>query len=166
MDGFSRTMTWLQTSAFFGTFSSRCSVDLSHTFCYFSIHTHSCTWSPYSCAWGMCELQMEFNFKKFTVFDSGSHRPQAFACALIGIMTVFQSYPSLGDFGFYISISAIHPEILLSKFITLCLYPQSRLIFRGSRYTAQVRLSPRSHSGYVHASINVVSMAVPSFRER
>eukprot|EP00644_Phytophthora_capsici_P003827 jgi/Phyca11/544549/estExt2_Genewise1Plus.C_PHYCAscaffold_150156 len=43
-----------------------------------------------------------------------SHRPQAYACALIGIFTLFQAYPSFGDFGFFLSMLALHPKTIMT----------------------------------------------------
>ncbi|KAL4155806.1 hypothetical protein PRNP1_007908 [Phytophthora ramorum] len=41
-------------------------------------------------------------------------RPQAYACALIGIFTLFQAYPSFGDFGFFLSMLALHPKTIMT----------------------------------------------------
>ncbi|CAH0474139.1 unnamed protein product [Peronospora belbahrii] len=43
-----------------------------------------------------------------------AHRPQAYACALIGIFSLFQAYPSFGDFGFFLSMLAIHPKTIMT----------------------------------------------------
>nr|CCA25065.1 conserved hypothetical protein [Albugo laibachii Nc14] len=41
-------------------------------------------------------------------------RPQAYACTLLGIMTLFQAYPTFGDFGFYMSLTMIHPKTVMN----------------------------------------------------
>ncbi|KAF1779087.1 GPI transamidase subunit PIG-U [Phytophthora cactorum] len=43
-----------------------------------------------------------------------AHRPQAYACALIGIFSLFQAYPSFGDFGFFLSMLALHPKTIMT----------------------------------------------------
>ncbi|KUF79618.1 Phosphatidylinositol glycan anchor biosynthesis class U protein [Phytophthora nicotianae] len=43
-----------------------------------------------------------------------AHRPQAYACALIGIFSLFQAYPSFGDFGFFLSMLAMHPKTIMT----------------------------------------------------
>ncbi|KAG6954014.1 hypothetical protein JG688_00012552 [Phytophthora aleatoria] len=43
-----------------------------------------------------------------------AHRPQAYACALIGIFSLFQAYPSFGDFGFFLSMLALHPKSIMT----------------------------------------------------
>ncbi|DBA04385.1 TPA: hypothetical protein N0F65_009981, partial [Lagenidium giganteum] len=42
------------------------------------------------------------------------HRPQAFACALVGILTLFQAYPSFGDFGFFLTMMSLHPKTVMT----------------------------------------------------
>ncbi|KAI9992642.1 hypothetical protein PInf_014502 [Phytophthora infestans] len=42
-----------------------------------------------------------------------AHRPQAYACALIGIFSLFQAYPIFGDFGFFLSMLALHPKTIM-----------------------------------------------------
>jgi ABC-type proline/glycine betaine transport system permease subunit len=48
------------------------------------------------------------------------HRPQAYACALIGIFSLFQAYPSFGDFGFFLAMLALHPKTLMSTCLAVC----------------------------------------------
>ncbi|CAH0486787.1 unnamed protein product [Peronospora farinosa] len=43
-----------------------------------------------------------------------AHRPQAYACALIGTFSLFQAYPSFGDFGFFLSMLALHPKTIMT----------------------------------------------------
>ncbi|KAE9021752.1 hypothetical protein PR003_g4885 [Phytophthora rubi] len=43
-----------------------------------------------------------------------AHRPQAYACTLIGIFSLFQAYPSFGDFGFFLSMLALHPKTIMT----------------------------------------------------
>ncbi|KAG3075612.1 hypothetical protein PI124_g22053 [Phytophthora idaei] len=43
-----------------------------------------------------------------------AHRPQAYACALIGIFSLFQAYPSFGDFGFFLSMLTLHPKTIMT----------------------------------------------------
>ncbi|CAI5709531.1 unnamed protein product [Peronospora destructor] len=43
-----------------------------------------------------------------------AHRPQAYACALIGTFSLFQAYPSFGDFGFFLSLLALHPKTIMT----------------------------------------------------
>ncbi|RLN46305.1 hypothetical protein BBJ29_008452 [Phytophthora kernoviae] len=43
-----------------------------------------------------------------------AHRPQAYACALIGIFSLFQAYSSFGDFGFFLSMLALHPKTIMT----------------------------------------------------
>ncbi|KAL7999767.1 putative GPI transamidase subunit PIG-U [Plasmopara halstedii] len=42
-----------------------------------------------------------------------AHRPQAYACVLIGIFSLFQAYPSFGDFGFFLTMLALHPKSIM-----------------------------------------------------
>jgi phosphatidylinositol glycan class U len=48
-----------------------------------------------------------------------SHRPQAFAVALVGILTLFQAYPTLGDFGLFLSLFSMHPKTFMSEYFNL-----------------------------------------------
>ncbi|KAJ0397007.1 hypothetical protein ATCC90586_009241 [Pythium insidiosum] len=43
-----------------------------------------------------------------------SDRPQAYACALFGITSLFQAYPSFGDAGFFLALASIHPKTVMS----------------------------------------------------
>ncbi|EGZ22496.1 hypothetical protein PHYSODRAFT_314121 [Phytophthora sojae] len=43
-----------------------------------------------------------------------AHRPQAYACTLIGIFSLFQAYPSFGDFGFFLPMLALHPKTTMT----------------------------------------------------
>ncbi|TMW64776.1 hypothetical protein Poli38472_011656 [Pythium oligandrum] len=43
-----------------------------------------------------------------------SHRPQVYACVLFGIASLFQAYPSFGDFGFFLVMMAVHPKTIMT----------------------------------------------------
>uniref|UniRef100_A0AAV1T3I6 GPI transamidase subunit PIG-U n=1 Tax=Peronospora matthiolae TaxID=2874970 RepID=A0AAV1T3I6_9STRA len=43
-----------------------------------------------------------------------ANRPQAYACVTFGIFSLFQAYPSFGDFGFFLSMMALHPKTIMT----------------------------------------------------
>ncbi|KAF1336150.1 Gpi transamidase subunit pig-u family protein, partial [Globisporangium splendens] len=50
----------------------------------------------------------------FPLYLRMKHRPQAFASVLIGIFSLFQAYPSFGDFGFFLTAISLHPKTIMS----------------------------------------------------
>ncbi|RLN65276.1 hypothetical protein BBJ28_00003456 [Nothophytophthora sp. Chile5] len=72
-----------------------------------------------------------------------AHRPQAFACALIGIFSLFQAYPTFGDFGFFLAMMALHPKTIMSSGNANFFYNQTLVyqIFNSQIITAFVGAS-------------------------
>ncbi|KAI9912372.1 hypothetical protein PsorP6_006592 [Peronosclerospora sorghi] len=72
-----------------------------------------------------------------------AHRPQAYACALIGLFSLFQAYPCFGDFGFFLSMMALHPKTIMSKCFNLCFDMTHDLVLTST--PCLIRLTLRSN---------------------